>query len=192
MIYIFAQHTLQLYGTLNFKCNSVKKHSTFICDLLTTCHNYNFRCFLDLNGFHEIGVSSVTDIILRPPINLTPPKCILGVFMSGNISSFLKKIKLQKSMKTNFSPSVPSSLRGTEAKKLRRSLFFSNGTAICIKRLTFSLPETAAVCRQKSHKYVCSRKIQFSNVKDKSIQQLIRVVYASHPQSNDEQQSRDS
>lgn len=31
-------------------------------------HNYNFRCFLDLNGFHETGVSSVTDMIFRPPI----------------------------------------------------------------------------------------------------------------------------
>lgn len=55
-------------------------------------------------------------------------------------------------METNFSPSVPSSLRGTEAKKLRRSLFFSNGAATCIKRLTFCPHGTAIGCRHKSRK----------------------------------------
>lgn len=44
----------------------ITKYLELIADLLTTYHN--FRCFLDLNGFHEIGVSSVTDIILRPPM----------------------------------------------------------------------------------------------------------------------------
>jgi len=46
----------------------ITKYVELIADLLTTCQNYNFRCFLDLKGFHDIGVSSVTDIILRPPI----------------------------------------------------------------------------------------------------------------------------
>lgn len=34
---------------------------------------------------------------------------------------------IAESMYTNFSPSVPSSLGGTDERKLRRSLFFSNG-----------------------------------------------------------------
>jgi len=70
------------------------------------------------------------------------------------IDESVKKTHLviEESMKTNFSPSVPSSFRGTEAKKLRRSLFFSNGTATCIKRLTFCPHGTAVACRHKSRK----------------------------------------
>lgn len=55
-------------------------------------------------------------------------------------------------MYTYFSPSVPSSLRGTEARKLRRSLFFSDGTETCRQRATALCLSVTDVRRHKSRK----------------------------------------
>lgn len=60
---------------------------------------------------------------------------------------------ITESMYTNFSPSVPSSFAGTEERKLRRSLFFSDGRVTCIQRpTTFCTSETDVGRRQKSRK----------------------------------------
>lgn len=66
-------------------------------------------------------------------------------------SNRITHLVIAESMYTNFSPSVPSSFEGTEARKLRRSLFFSNGSEMCKQRLTFC-PSTRAGRRHNSRK----------------------------------------
>jgi len=129
-------------------------------------------------------------------------------FIQRRIEETVEKTHLvmAESMKTNFSPSVPSSLRGTEAKKLRRSLFFSNGAATCIKRLTFSPPGTAVVRRQKSRKTRTNIVLTTVQIGSQEIRFLYLIVvrlgqfyitinpfyaYDSHPRSPADQQSNE-
>jgi len=72
--------------TLNDKLMKIKLKKIFqkLWNLPLTLVTLSIVLFLD-DLMWQIGTSE----------NLTPPKNILGVFMSGNISSFLKKIKLQ-------------------------------------------------------------------------------------------------